>query len=230
MADTIRLTDEDAHQDLVAFNTAHDYILPSSPLAAIIPMMQEGSGLLRRVLARPHCGASGTEAAAAGRPVPVVRSLDDVVRPREQRGRDRQAEGEASTRQRSVTRLHRDELMIRAFGDVVPGTHQRLEFAEGRVPLLGQGTLPGPPPDDLARQLLEIAQHLRRELDHLDCILELGLEPLERERVLRVELRETVNLDGGSRMVHYPPQIGRKALVCPLVEAELERGAGAVPA
>src|SRR6266567_7567574 len=50
----------------------------------------------------------------------------------------------------------RDELMIGAFRDVVPRTHQRLELREGRVHLPGHRGLLGLFPDHLGRQLLEI--------------------------------------------------------------------------
>src|SRR5947209_20563343 len=101
----------------------------------------------------------------------------------------------------------RHELMVGAFGDVVPGAHQRLELREGRVHLPGHGGLLGLLPDDLRRQLLEITQHRHRELDHIDLSLELRLEPLERDRVLRVVVREAIDLHRGGRMVERPPQI-----------------------
>jgi hypothetical protein len=50
----------------------------------------------------------------------------------------------------------RDELMVGAFRDVVPGAHQRLELREGRVHLPGHGGLLGLLLDHLGRQLLEI--------------------------------------------------------------------------
>src|SRR5213078_966529 len=62
----------------------------------------------------------------------------------------------------------RHELMVGAFGDVVPGTHQRLELREGRVHLFGHRGLLGFLPDDLGCQLLEIAQHRHRKLEDLD--------------------------------------------------------------
>src|SRR5713101_3834700 len=72
---------------------------------------------------------------------------------------------------RSVITLpssHRDELMVGAFGDVIPRAHQRLELRERRVHLPGHGSLLGFFPDHLGRQLLEVAQHRNRERDHLD--------------------------------------------------------------
>src|ERR1700675_4904554 len=99
---------------------------------------------------------------------------------------------------RSVVTLpssSRHELMVSAFGDVVPGAHQRLELREGRVHLPGHGGLLGFLPDDLGRQLLEIAQHRHREREHLDRPLELRLESLERDGVLHVEFRATIDLD-----------------------------------
>src|SRR5437879_7910783 len=83
----------------------------------------------------------------------------------------------------------RHELMVGAFGDVVPGAHQRLELREGRVHLPGHGGLLGFFPDDLGCQLLEIAQHRHRELEDLDLALELRLQSLERDGILGVEVR-----------------------------------------
>ena len=110
--------------------------------------------------------------------------------------------------------------MVGAFGDVVPGTDQRLKFREGRVHLPGHGSLLGFFPDDFGRQLLEIAQHRHRELEHLDRPLELRLESLERDGVLHVEFRATIDLDGGGRMVERPSQIDRERVVRLLVEAK----------
>src|SRR2546428_8541726 len=62
----------------------------------------------------------------------------------------------------------RDELMVGAFGDVVPGAHECLELRERRVHLPGHGGLLGFFPGDFGRQLLEIAQYRHRKLDHLD--------------------------------------------------------------
>src|SRR5713226_2150152 len=123
-----------------------------------------------------------------------------------------------------------DELMVGAFRNVVPGAHERLELREGRVHPPGHGGLLGLLPDDLGRQLLEIAQHRGRELEHFDLALELRLESLQRDRVLGVEVREAIDLHGGDRMVECPPQIDRERLVCLLVEAELADGPGLVPA
>src|SRR5712691_1211104 len=133
---------------------------------------------------------------------------------------------------RSVVTLpssSRDEPMVGAFSDVVPGAHQRLELREGGVHLLGHGGLLGFFPDDLDRQLLEIVQHRHRELEHLDLALKLRLEPLQRDGVLGVKLAETINLDCRGGMVERPLQIGRECLVRLLVEAELGRGARLVP-
>src|SRR5215472_17864404 len=46
---------------------------------------------------------------------------------------------------------HGHELMVGTFRNVVPGAHQRLEFREGRIHLLGHGTLLGLFADDLGR-------------------------------------------------------------------------------
>src|SRR6266481_5147231 len=123
-----------------------------------------------------------------------------------------------------------DELMVGALGDVVPGTHQRLELREGRVDLPGHGSLLGFLPGDLGRQLLEIAQHRHRKLEHLDLALELRLESSECDRVLRVVVREAIDLHGGGGVIEGPLQIDGKRFVRLLVEAELGRVAGLVPA
>src|SRR6266545_2792309 len=126
---------------------------------------------------------------------------------------------------RSVIALpssQRHELMVGAFGDVVPGAHQRLELREGGVHLSGHGRLLGFFPDNLGRQLLEIAQHGHRDLKDLDLALEFRPEFLERDRVLRVELRQAIDLDCGGGMVEHPPKIDRERLVRLLVEAEVE--------
>src|SRR3972149_3800983 len=85
---------------------------------------------------------------------------------------------------RSVITLpssHRHELMIGAFRDAIPGAHQRLELREGRVHLPGHGGLLGFFPDDLGRELLEIPEYRRRELEHRDLALELRFESRERD-------------------------------------------------
>src|SRR6266536_298650 len=134
---------------------------------------------------------------------------------------------------RSVITLpssHCHELMVGAFGHVVPRAHQRLELREGCVHLPGHGSLLGFFPDDLRRQLLEVAQHRHRELDHLDLALELRPESPERDRVLGVVVREAINLDCRGGMIERPPQIDRERLVGLLVETEVLRAAGLVPA
>src|SRR6266513_621940 len=75
-----------------------------------------------------------------------------------------------------MSRAH--ELMVGAFGDMIPGTHQRLELREGRVHLPGHRRLLRLFPDDVDGQLLQITQHRNRELQQLDLSLELGLELL----------------------------------------------------
>src|SRR5437016_2171779 len=124
----------------------------------------------------------------------------------------------------------RDERMVGAFGDAVPGAHQRLKLREGCVHLPGHGSLLGFFPEDLDRQLLEITQHRNRELEHLDLALEFRLESLERDGVLRVVVRKTVDLHCRGGMVERPSEIDRERLVRLLVEAKLGRHAGLVPA
>ena len=93
------------------------------------------------------------------------------------------------------------------------GGELRVEFGVRGVHLPGHGGLLGFFPDDLGRQLLELAQHRYRELDHLDLPLELGLESLQRDRVLRVEVGETIDLHRRGGMVERPPQVDREPLL-----------------
>src|SRR5262245_56721009 len=79
-----------------------------------------------------------------------------------------------------------DVLLIGALGDVVPGSDQALELREGGVHLPPHRASLRLCSNLVGRQLLEIAQHGRREQQHLDASLELGPEPLERDRVLCV--------------------------------------------
>ena len=60
---------------------------------------------------------------------------------------------------RTGASLSGHELMVCAFRDVVPRADERLELRERRVDLSGHGALLGLFPDDVGRQLLEIAQH-----------------------------------------------------------------------
>jgi hypothetical protein len=60
------------------------------------------------------------------------------------------------------------------------------------VHLPGRRALLGFLPDDLGRELPEVAKHRRRQLENLDLPLELGLEPPQREGVLRLVLREEI--------------------------------------
>src|SRR5262249_34524373 len=65
-------------------------------------------------------------------------------------------------RRRSVVTLpssSRDELLVGAFGDMVPRAHQRLELRERRVDLLRHRRLLGCLLDDLGGDLPELAQH-----------------------------------------------------------------------
>jgi hypothetical protein len=85
-------------------------------------------------------------------------------------------------------------------------------------------------PDDLGRQLLEIAQHRHREQEHVDLTLELRLESLERDGVLHVEVRATLDLHGPGGTIERPLQVDRERLVRCLLEAELGRVARFVSA
>src|SRR5262245_55868935 len=78
----------------------------------------------------------------------------------------------------------RDELVVGALGHVVPRAHQRLKLRERGVDLPGHRRLLGFLLGDLGGQLLEIAQHRRRELDHLDLALEFRFEPRRRDSIL----------------------------------------------
>src|SRR5262245_58158799 len=77
----------------------------------------------------------------------------------------------------------RHEIVVGALGDVVPRTDQRLELRERRLDLAGHRRSLGFLPKNLARQLPEIAQDRSREGQHLDLVLELRPEPVERDRV-----------------------------------------------
>src|SRR5262245_36451709 len=121
------------------------------------------------------------------------------------------------------------ELVIRAFGDVIPGADQRLEFRERRVDLPRHGRLLRFLSDGLSRELLELVQDRRGELEDLDLGLELRLELLERNRILRVEAREAIHLHRGRGVVEHPPKLCWKRVVRLLVEAEVVRGARLVP-
>src|SRR6266568_4234403 len=103
--------------------------------------------------------------------------------------------------------------MVGAFSDVVPGSHQRLELREGRVDLPCHGGLLGFFLDHLGRQLPEIAQDRRRKLYNLDLALELSLESFKSDRVLQVEVAETVDVHGRRGMVQHPPKIDWERLV-----------------
>src|SRR5258705_12424328 len=116
----------------------------------------------------------------------------------------------AMNRRRSVVTLSpsdRHELMVGAFGDVVPRAHEGLELRERRVHLPGHGRLFGFLLHNLGRELLEIAQHRHWELKDVDLPFEFALEPFERDRVLRMEGCEAIDLHRCGGMVHHPPQI-----------------------
>src|SRR5262249_32953989 len=104
-------------------------------------------------------------------------SRDDLVGSGQDRLRDRKAKRLRGFRLSVAWRLTspRHELMVGAFGDVVPGADQRLELREGRMALPGHGCLLGFFFDDLCRQLLEIVKHRQRELENLDLTLEFSL-------------------------------------------------------
>src|SRR5499425_610338 len=126
--------------------------------------------------------------------------------------------------------LSRHELVVGAFGHVVPRTHQRLELRERRVHLARHGRLFRLFPDDLGRLLPEIAQHRRRKLEHLDLSLELSPESLERDGVLRVVVRKAVDLNRCRGVVERPPQVDGQRFVRLAVEGELVHRAGILPA
>src|SRR5215467_9937646 len=131
---------------------------------------------------------------------------------------------------RSLVSSHGNELMVRALGDVIPGAHQRLELREGGVRLPRQGGLFRFFPYHLAGEPPEIMEHRYRQLEDLDLPFEVGLEALQRDRVLRVEIRESIDLDRRGAMIEHPLQLDGEPLVRLFVEAEIEGGAGLVPA
>src|SRR5262250_1066528 len=134
-------------------------------------------------------------------------------------------------RRRSVVTLpssSRDELLVGAFGDMVPRAHQRLEFRERRVDLLRHRRLLGCLLDDLGGDLPELAQHRHGELDDLDRTLELRLETLERDGILQVEVGRSIGVHGRHGVIEHASQVDRQPLVGFLVEAELLHGAGLV--
>src|SRR5262245_50367156 len=91
-------------------------------------------------------GASTTAAAPAATRAPPVftmnrrRSMEDLLLHRERRVRS------------TATWLPRHELVIGAFGDVVPGTHQRLKLRVGGVDLPRHRRFFGLLVDELGRQ------------------------------------------------------------------------------
>src|SRR5262249_48952939 len=93
----------------------------------------------------------------------------------------------------------------------------------------GHGSLLGFFPDDLGRQLLEIAQHRHRDLEELDLALEFHLESFERERTLSMVVRQAIDLHGRGGVVERSPEIDWKGFVRLLVEAEVTHGAWLVP-
>src|SRR5262245_4260186 len=111
--------------------------------------------------------------------------------------------------------------MVGTLGDVVPRCDQRLELRERGMHLPGHRALLGFLPEDLSRQLTQIAALLYRDLNVLDLPLELILESLQRDCVLSVEVREAIDLRGRGRMVENPPEIDRERLIGLLVENSL---------
>src|SRR5262245_36481224 len=137
------------------------------------------------------CGASTTAAAPAAASVPPAFTRNR----RRFTGRAPYMRRNEPGPSRPVAPSPRHELMIGAFGDVVPRPHQRLELCVGRVHLPGHRRLLRLLPDDVGRQLPELAQHRGRELEDLHLVLELRPKSLKRGRVLHVEVAETVDLD-----------------------------------
>src|SRR5262249_8860227 len=79
---------------------------------------------------------------------------------------------------RTGASLSGHELMVRAFRNVVPRAHQRLELREGRVDLPSHPRLLGFFPENRGRQFPQIAEHWQWELHDLDLAFELSLESL----------------------------------------------------
>src|SRR4029453_17677190 len=90
----------------------------------------------------------------------------------------------------AARRSPRHELLVGAFRDLGPARELRLESREGSVHGSCHRALLRFLFDDSGRQLLEVAQYRRRQLEYLDLALELGLELLEGDGVLRLYFRE----------------------------------------
>src|SRR5215470_13555037 len=136
-------------------------------------------------------------------------------------------------RRRSIVTLpssSRDELLVGPLGDVIPRADQRLELREGRMDFPGHGRLLRFLFHDLGGDLLELPEHQRRELDNLDCALELRLETLERDGILQMEVGRAIRVHGRHSVVEHAPQVDGQSLVGLLVEAELLHSARLVPA
>src|SRR5262245_3355035 len=133
---------------------------------------------------------------------------------------------------RSVTTccsLSSHVLLIRTLGDVVPRAHEALELRERGVHLSSHRAPLRLCPHLLDRQLPQVAQERLREEQHLDTSLEIGPEPLERDRILRVVVTMTVHVDRRRRVVEHSLKLDRKRLVGLLVEAERGRRPRLVP-
>src|SRR5262249_11520489 len=103
--------------------------------------------------------------------------------------------------------------MVGTFSYMVPGADKRLKFREGCVHLPRHAALLRLCPEDFGGGDLEVPQHWKRQLKHLDLALELRLQTLQSDRVLRVVVREAVDLDRRRGMIEGPLQIERKRLV-----------------
>src|SRR5215510_5854622 len=101
----------------------------------------------------------------------------------------------------------RHKLMVGALGHVVPRAHQHLELRERGVDFPRDWRLLRFFPVHLDSELLEIAEHWKRELDYLHLRLGLRLESRGGASVPPVKQREAVNLHGGEGMVESPPQL-----------------------
>src|SRR5215813_2960780 len=97
--------------------------------------------------------------------------------------------------------------MIGALGHVIPWPHERLELREGRVHLLCLRALLGLLSNNLARQLLELAERCGRQLEKLDLALELRLEAHQRGCILGVIVADEIGLLSLDGMVESLPKI-----------------------
>src|SRR3990172_2407627 len=124
----------------------------------------------------------------------------------------------------------RDQVLVGGLRHHVPRVEARRELVVRVVRLLRDRALGGLFLVDLARELLQGLHDVGRERHDLDLALELGPELAERDDVLRVVLTELERVHRRAGVVEDAPQVHREPVVHLLVEDELARRAGLVPA